>query len=162
MGISLFFFFGLAYSKKPTFVIFPVVAMLITIQLVTLPLGVFGTLNHVLIIILLFAISYFVVMLIKCGALAVGRINSHIKNSEPKRAREVETQIVVMTRIIQGMVWLLGLAGIAMTFPNAWQVGVSLLASASVSALLLGFAAKPSIEVKEGIERERERERGRG
>ncbi|KAF9381524.1 hypothetical protein CPB97_007712 [Podila verticillata] len=134
------------FCKKPTFVIFPVVAMLITIQLVTLPLGVFGTLNHVLIIILLFAISYFVVMLIKCGALAVGRINSHIKNSEPKRAREVETQIVVMTRIIQGMVWLLGLAGIAMTFPNAWQVGVSLLASASVSALLLGFAAKPSIE----------------
>ncbi|KAF8952585.1 hypothetical protein BGZ52_005243 [Haplosporangium bisporale] len=134
------------FCKKPTFVIFPVVAMLITIQLVTLPLGVFGTLNHVLIIILLFAISYFVVMLIKCGALAVGRINSHLKNSEPKRAREVETQIVVMTRIIQGMVWLLGMAGIAMTFPNAWQVGVSLLASASVSALLLGFAAKPSIE----------------
>ncbi|KAF9300396.1 hypothetical protein BGZ74_007940 [Mortierella antarctica] len=134
------------FCKKPTLVIFPVVALLITIQLVTLPVGVFGTLNHVLIIILLFAISYFVVMLIKCGALAVARINSHLKNSEPKRAREVETQIVVMTRIIQGMVWMLGLAGIAMTFPNAWQVGVSLLASASVSALLLGFAAKPSIE----------------
>ncbi|KAG0036534.1 hypothetical protein BGZ82_004100, partial [Podila clonocystis] len=134
------------FCKRPTFVIFPIVALLITIQLVTLPVGVFGTLNHVLIIILLFAISYFVVMLIKCGALAVGRINSHLKSSEPKRAREVETQIVVMTRIIQGMVWMLGLAGIAMTFPNAWQVGVSLLASASVSALLLGFAAKPSIE----------------
>ncbi|KAF9337472.1 hypothetical protein BG006_004499, partial [Podila minutissima] len=134
------------FCKKPTFVIFPVVALLITIQLVTLPVGVFSTLNHVLIIILLFAISYFVVMLIKCGALAVARINSHLKSSEPKRAREVETQIVVMTRIIQGMVWMLGLAGIAMTFPNAWQVGVSLLASASVSALLLGFAAKPSIE----------------
>ncbi|KAG0241752.1 hypothetical protein BGW41_005406 [Actinomortierella wolfii] len=44
------------------------------------------------------------------------------------------------------MVWVLGLAGIAMTFPNAWQVGVSLLASASVATLLLGFAAKPSIE----------------
>ncbi|KAF9344759.1 hypothetical protein BGX26_003943 [Mortierella sp. AD094] len=51
-----------------------------------------------------------------------------------------------MTRIVQGMVWVLGLSGIAMTFPSAWQVGVSLLASASVSALLLGFAAKSSIE----------------
>ncbi|KAG0016132.1 hypothetical protein BGZ81_011374 [Podila clonocystis] len=82
------------FCKRPTFVIFPVVALLITIQLMTLPVGVFGTLNHVLIIILLFAISYFVVMLIKCGSLAVGRINSHLKSSEPKRAREVETQIV--------------------------------------------------------------------
>ncbi|KAF9113657.1 hypothetical protein BGX27_001074 [Mortierella sp. AM989] len=51
-----------------------------------------------------------------------------------------------MTRIVQGMVWVMGLAGIAMTFPNAWQVGVSLLASASVFTLLLGLAAKPSIE----------------
>ncbi|KAF9969167.1 hypothetical protein BGZ73_008602, partial [Actinomortierella ambigua] len=81
-----------------------------------------------------------------CGSLAIGRINSHIRETEPKRAREVDTQIVVMTRIIQGMVWVLGLAGVAMTFPNAWQVGVSLLASASVATLLLGFAAKPSIE----------------
>jgi len=126
---------------------FPVIALLITIQLVTLPLGVYGTLNHALIILLLFTISYLLVMLIKCGSLAVGRNNNHLKDSAPKRAREVETQIVVMTRIVQGMVWLLGLSGMAMTFPNAWQVGVSLLASASVSALLLGFAAKPSIEV---------------
>lgn len=70
-----------------------------------------------------------------------------MKESDMKRAREVETQIVVMTRIVQGLVWLLGLSGIAMTFPNAWQVGVSLLASASVTALLLGVAAKPAIEV---------------
>ncbi|KAF8969757.1 hypothetical protein BGZ46_010635 [Entomortierella lignicola] len=56
-----------------------------------------------------------------------------------------------MTRIVQGMVWLLGLSGIAMTFPNAWQVGVSLLASASVSAVLLGFAAKPSIEANQVV-----------
>lgn len=73
-----------------------------------------------------------------------------MKESDMKRAREVETQIVVMTRIVQGLVWLLGLSGIAMTFPNAWQVGVSLLASASVTALLLGVAAKPAIEVREG------------
>jgi len=121
--------------------------MLITIQLLTLPVGVYGTLNHVLIIILLFSLSYFIVMLIKCVSMAVGRNNSHLKDTQPKRAREVETQIIVMTRIVQGMVWLLGLSGIAMTFPNAWQVGVSLLASASVTALLLGYSAKPSIEV---------------
>ncbi|KAG0234863.1 hypothetical protein BGW42_006140 [Actinomortierella wolfii] len=135
------------YLKRPTFIIFPVVSLLITIQLVTLPQGVKETVQHALVIILLFSVSYFVVMIIKCGALAIGRINSHIRETEPKRAREVDTQIVVMTRIIQGMVWVLGLAGIAMTFPNAWQVGVSLLASASVATLLLGFAAKPSIEM---------------
>ncbi|KAF9199146.1 hypothetical protein BGZ49_010772 [Haplosporangium sp. Z 27] len=45
-----------------------------------------------------------------------------------------------MTRIVQGMVWLLGLSGIAMTFPNAWQVGVSLLASASNAFASLAIA----------------------
>ncbi|KAF9153606.1 hypothetical protein BG015_003040 [Linnemannia schmuckeri] len=134
------------YCKKPTFIMFPTIGLLITIQLVTLPVGVYGVLNHVFIIILIFSITLFVVMLIKCGSMAVARSNSRMKESDMKRAREVETQIVVMTRIVQGMVWLLGLSGIAMTFPNAWQVGVSLLASASVTALLLGVAAKPAIE----------------
>ncbi|KAF9919912.1 hypothetical protein FBU30_010369 [Linnemannia zychae] len=134
------------YCKKPTFLMFPTIGLLITIQLVTLPVGVYGVLNHALIIILIFSITIFVVMLIKCGSMAVARSNSRMKDTEPKRAREVETQIVVMTRIAQGLVWLLGLSGIAMTFPNAWQVGISLLASASVTALLLGIAAKPAIE----------------
>ncbi|KAH7055199.1 Mechanosensitive ion channel-domain-containing protein [Linnemannia elongata] len=134
------------YCKKPTFLMFPTIGLLITIQLVTLPIGVYGVLNHVFLIILIFSITLFVVMLIKCGSMAVARSNSRMKESDMKRAREVETQIVVMTRIVQGMVWLLGLSGIAMTFPNAWQVGVSLLASASVTALLLGVAAKPAIE----------------
>jgi undecaprenyl pyrophosphate phosphatase UppP len=127
---------------------FPSIGLLITIQLITLPIGVYGVLNHILVIILIFSITLFVVMLIKCASLAVARNNSRMKDIEPKRAREVETQIVVMTRIAQGLVWLLGLAGIAMTFPNAWQVGVSLLASASVTALLLGVAAKPALEVR--------------
>ncbi|KAF9963633.1 hypothetical protein BGZ65_001710 [Modicella reniformis] len=134
------------HCKRPTSIMFPTVSLLITIQLLTLPVGVYASLNHVLIIILLFTISYLVVMLIKCASMAVSRSNSDLKDSQSKRSREVETQIIVMTRIIQGMVWILGLAGIAMTFPNAWQVGISLLASASVSALLLGFAAKTSIE----------------
>ncbi|KAF9158245.1 hypothetical protein BGX20_003485, partial [Mortierella sp. AD010] len=114
--------------------------------LLTLPSGVYEVVNHVFVIILLFAVSYLVVMVIKCISMAVNRTNSHLKESNPIRAREVETKIIVMTRIIQGVVWVLGLSGIAMTFPSAWQVGVSLLASASVSALLLGFAAKSSIE----------------
>ncbi|KAF9539544.1 hypothetical protein EC957_005307 [Mortierella hygrophila] len=134
------------YCKKPTFVMFPTIGLLITIQLVTLPVGVYGVLNHIFLIVLIFSITFFVVMLIKCCSMAVARSNSRMKESDLKRAREVETQIVVMTRIVQGLVWLLGLSGIAMTFPNAWQVGVSLLASASVTALLLGFAAKPGIE----------------
>ncbi|KAF9089766.1 hypothetical protein BGX23_006458 [Mortierella sp. AD031] len=134
------------YCKRPTSLMFPTIGLLITIQLVTLPVGVYGVLNHILVIILIFSITLFVVMLIKCASLAVARSNSRMKDSDLKRAREVETQIVVMTRIVQGLCWLLGLAGIAMTFPNAWQVGVSLLASASVTALLLGVAAKPAIE----------------
>ncbi|KAG9319228.1 hypothetical protein KVV02_001708 [Mortierella alpina] len=134
------------YCQKPTFIMFPTLAVMITLQLLTLPVGVHETVKHTLLIILIFSISLLVVMLIKCGSLAVSRGSSHLKDTAPKRAREVETQIVVMTRIIQGMVWLLGLAGIAMTFPNAWQVG-NALASLTI-ALTQPFLLEDQVEVQ--------------
>src|SRR5688500_17482893 len=76
-------------SQKPTFIMFPTLAVLITLQLLTLPQGVHETVKHTLVIILIFSISLLVVMLIKCGSLAVSRGSSHLKDTAPKRAREV-------------------------------------------------------------------------
>jgi small-conductance mechanosensitive channel len=57
-------------------------------------------------------------------------------------ARRILTQARVLSRIATGLIVFAGLAFILMTFPTARQVGTSLLASAGLSALVLGIAAR--------------------
>lgn len=58
-------------------------------------------------------------------------------------ARRIQTQTQVLTQTISFFVILFGLAIMLMTFPGARQIGTSLLASAGVAGLAVGFAAKP-------------------
>ncbi len=58
-------------------------------------------------------------------------------------ARRIQTQTRVLARILQGLVVLIGLAMMLMTFPSARQIGASLLASAGVVGIVAGFAARP-------------------
>jgi small-conductance mechanosensitive channel len=60
-------------------------------------------------------------------------------------ARRIQTQTRVLARSLQGLVVLIGLALMLMTFPVARQVGASLLASAGVVGLVAGFAARPML-----------------
>ena len=57
-------------------------------------------------------------------------------------ARRILTQTRVLSRIAVGLALFAGLAFILMTFPRARQFGTSLLASAGLSALVVGLAAK--------------------
>jgi len=58
-------------------------------------------------------------------------------------ARRIRTQTLVLSRVLQGLVVLIGLSLMLMTFPSVRQVGTSLLASAGVLGLVAGFAARP-------------------
>jgi small-conductance mechanosensitive channel len=58
------------------------------------------------------------------------------------QARRVLTQTRVLSRIAIGVLIFAGLAFILMTFPRARQFGTSLLASAGLSALVIGLAAR--------------------
>jgi small-conductance mechanosensitive channel len=57
-------------------------------------------------------------------------------------ARRVMTQARVLSRIAVGVLVFAGIAFVLMTFPRARQFGASLLASAGLSALVVGLAAR--------------------
>lgn len=90
-------------------------------------------------------ISVFTWMLLR----AVGAIERYISLQNPVdisdnlRARKIQTQTKVLTRSLSVLVLILGIAGILTTFPPVRQFGASLLASAGLAGLVLGFAAKP-------------------
>lgn len=60
-----------------------------------------------------------------------------------KRARKVETQIRFLVRGLNIVIVLLGTGSALMSFESVRQVGTSLLASAGVGGVILGFAARP-------------------
>lgn len=60
-----------------------------------------------------------------------------------KRARKVETQTRFLVRALNIVIVLLGTGVALMTFEPVRQLGTSLLASAGVGGIILGFAARP-------------------
>ncbi|HSC67781.1 MAG TPA: mechanosensitive ion channel domain-containing protein [Cellvibrio sp.] len=66
-----------------------------------------------------------------------------IQVSDNRTARRIHTQTQVLVHTISFFVILFGFAAMLMTFPGAKQIGTSLLASAGLAGLAVGFAAKP-------------------
>ncbi|MES1931480.1 mechanosensitive ion channel family protein [Salinisphaera shabanensis T35B1] len=58
-------------------------------------------------------------------------------------ARKVETQARFLTRGLTVLVAIIGISTALMTFPSIRQLGTSLLASAGIGGLIIGFAARP-------------------
>lgn len=59
------------------------------------------------------------------------------------QARRILTQTNILMRTLSGVVIVIGFSAGLMTFPDVRQIGASLIASAGLAGLVLGFAAKP-------------------
>jgi small-conductance mechanosensitive channel len=60
-----------------------------------------------------------------------------------KRARKVETQTRFLVRVLNILIIIVGLGAALVTFEPVRHLGGSLLASAGIGGIILGFAAKP-------------------
>lgn len=61
------------------------------------------------------------------------------------RARRVHTQLVVMRRLAYGVIGLIALALALMQFESIRRVGTSILASAGLAGIVIGFAAQRTL-----------------
>jgi small-conductance mechanosensitive channel len=87
-------------------------------------------------------LTWLMVCAVQGAARAV--IASHpVDVADNLQARRVQTQTRVLARTVVGMVVLIGLSLMLMSFPAVRQVGASLLASAGVVGIVAGFAARP-------------------
>lgn len=68
-----------------------------------------------------------------------------IDTPDDLKARKVHTQLKVLERILVVIIMVIALAAILMSFESIRQVGVSLLASAGIAGIIIGFAAQRSI-----------------
>ena len=100
--------------------------------------------RHFLMIWIIFAIAWSLtrtVIVIK--SLVLSRYEIDVKDN--LKARQVRTQIGVIQRILSVIIILFAIASILMTFEKVRQIGVSILASAGIAGVIIGFAAQRSL-----------------
>lgn len=93
-------------------------------------------------LLLIAAITWLLARAVHGAARGVMNVNP-VSVADNLAARRIRTQTLVLSRVLQGMVVLVGVSLMLMTFPAVRQVGASLLASAGVVGLVAGFAARP-------------------
>ncbi len=101
-----------------------------------------AALQHVLLVANIFVLGWLAAASVYIGG---DLINHHytIDNPDNFYARKIQTQIVVIRRLLSGFIALLSLAFILMTFPSIRNLGAGLFASAGVLGLIAGMAARP-------------------
>jgi small-conductance mechanosensitive channel len=84
---------------------------------------------------------------IRCVGIGREFVNStfDLKIKDNLKARKVHTQIRVVARILVALIVFFAISAMLMTFERVRQLGVSLIASAGVLGIILGFAAQKSI-----------------
>jgi len=69
-----------------------------------------------------------------------------VGTSDNLEARRIHTRFEVLRRVLIGIVFLLCAVAALMTFPAMRSLGAGLLASAGIAGIVLGVAARPTVE----------------
>jgi small-conductance mechanosensitive channel len=131
-------------AKKSARIIFPLLALVLTIPLVPLPATLKGILQHVLGLGVIASVGWGIIILTElAGNLVFARYSMDLPDN--LSARRIRTQTQVLQRIVTLTVSIVTAAVMLMTIPAARHVGVSLLASAGLAGLIVGMAARSTL-----------------
>ncbi len=130
--------------QVPFRVLFSVVVLLFLCPHLPLPESFATPVSHALEILVIFAFAWFFIRLLRvAGKVIMGRFElGHEDNLE---ARRVATHIELIRKVLNVIIIILAVSAALMTFDAVRQIGISLLASAGVAGIILGFAAQKSI-----------------
>jgi small-conductance mechanosensitive channel len=135
---------NLEHLRGPLRALVPAVCLAIVLPFLQFPANVAGLVSHTLGVWTIAAVAW---LSIRMTAMARDVILSRydITARDNLKARRVYTQLRVFERVLVIMIGVIAVAAILMTFRTVRQVGVSILASAGVIGLIVGFAAQRSI-----------------
>ncbi len=135
---------NLARLSAPLYIVMPVLAVFIAIRAMApeiMATPVFSGIVKVASVALLY---WLVMRIIDIVTVAISR-RYDMSVADNLRARRVRTQIMVIKSIANFIVFLLALAAVFLMFDTLRGLGVSLLASAGVAGLAIGFAAQKTL-----------------
>lgn len=102
----------------------------------------FISVGHFFLILLIASATWLVVGIVNA---VVALIYSRMSESSERRAARLQTQTQILHRVVVVVIWVLGFAGILLTFPSAKAAGTSLFASAGLVSVVAGLAAQTTL-----------------
>ena len=134
----------LTHLRKPLLFLIPALCLVIVMPFTRFEEGIYSIIARILNLWLIASCGF---LFIKSVFMAREMILSQydVEARDNLLARRVYTQIGVISNIIIVGIILLTVSFILMTFPAVRQIGVSLLASAGVLGIVLGFAAQKTL-----------------
>lgn len=122
--------------------VFCLLALAGTLKAASDDLPLIGAMQQVTTLLLILAITWAAVRLTSAIGEVIVALNP-VLEGQWKRARKVETQTRFLVRALNILIVIIGFGAALMTFESVQHMGASLLASAGVGGLILGFAARP-------------------
>ncbi len=132
------------HCRSPSRIIVPLLICHILLPATHFPAGILAFIRETLAIALILSVAWLIVKLtdvLEDVILAQHRID--VKDN--LRARRVLTQIRIFKKIAAVLISILALGAVLMTFEQVRQFGASILASAGIAGIIVGFAAQRSI-----------------
>lgn len=131
------------HGRRPSKIVFPLIALLIAVPTTSLPPWVEKPLEHVIGLGLIASVAWAVILLADVVAdVIVARNRIDVKDN--LAARRMQTQVTVLRRVFAIVVIIVTLAIMLLTIPHVRTIGTSLLASAGLAGLVVGMAMKPT------------------
>jgi small-conductance mechanosensitive channel len=128
--------------KPPLHFLIPLIGLQIVWRSTPNNLSFAGTISHLITLGIIAVIIWLGLKFVDAGRQVIFKRHP-IAISDNRTARRIHTQTQVLVHTLSFFVILFGIAAMLMTFPGAKQIGASLLASAGLAGLAVGFAAKP-------------------
>ena len=125
-------------------IILPVIGIIFALPILGLPPEYAGILGKGTSILLIVAIAVILFQSVNLGEKAV-LTKFDIKAADNLQARKIYTQVHVISKVVYAVIVLFTIASILMLFAEVRSYGKSLLASAGVVGIILGFAAQKTI-----------------
>jgi small-conductance mechanosensitive channel len=125
-------------------VILPVVEIIFALPILGLPPEYAGVLAKGSSILLIVAVPVILFQAVNLGEKAV-LTEYDITASDNLQARKIYTQVHVISKVLYAIIALFTVASVLMLFHEVRQFGTSILASAGVVGIVLGFAAQKTI-----------------
>ena len=131
-------------AGKSLRVIVPVVGIIFALPILHLPAEYAGMLAKGTSILLIVAVALILFQAVNLGEKAV-LTKYDINVADNLQARKVYTQVHVISKVLYVIIGLFTVASVLMLFQEVRQFGTSILASAGVVGIIIGFAAQKTI-----------------
>jgi small-conductance mechanosensitive channel len=134
----------LPFAGKSLRLLLPIVALILGAPALAAPPGAQAVIQNAISLALIGTIAFILVQFVDAMAQLVLR-RYRIDVADNRRARGVYTQVMVLKKIAVTAIALFAIASMLMVFQSVRQLGTTMLASAGVAGIVIGFAAQKSL-----------------